>query len=315
VEIGDRRGEGQVYGNLGNAYDSLGDYPKAIEYHGQHLKIAVEIGDRLGEGQVYGNLGAVYLNQGNYPRAIESSIRANLSFLPLHTPATAQSFNHLRALLKMVGLGEFERIAAEVCGRLGVEYTWYRQLLERGGVFAEQSQGKLTPQLEAVAKTIGFALTGNEAALKDLTEQILPQLERTESGFEKLANFLHRLLVGTFTQKIFQQELNILDDTDRAIVQLPFETAQSQAASESEELESAGDKTLAEAMVVALQGEEGWRKTMQTVVEKMQEDKGTRKLGVMLELMLEGERNPETLTRGLDEESKAFIQDILINLT
>ena len=32
-EIGDRAGEGGADGNLGNAYDSLGDYQKAIEYH------------------------------------------------------------------------------------------------------------------------------------------------------------------------------------------------------------------------------------------------------------------------------------------
>ena len=54
-EIGDRAGEGRAYGNLGNAYWSLGVYRKAIEYHGTHLKIAVEIGDRAGERTVQGN--------------------------------------------------------------------------------------------------------------------------------------------------------------------------------------------------------------------------------------------------------------------
>ena len=43
-----------------NAYDSLGDYQKAIEYHEKHLKIAKEIGDRAGEGGAYGNLGNAY---------------------------------------------------------------------------------------------------------------------------------------------------------------------------------------------------------------------------------------------------------------
>ena len=38
-------------GNLGNAYQSLGDYRKAIEYHEKRLKIAKEIGDRAGEGR------------------------------------------------------------------------------------------------------------------------------------------------------------------------------------------------------------------------------------------------------------------------
>jgi len=55
-EIGDRGGEGPAYGNLGNAYRSLGDYRKAIKYHGKYLEIATEIGDRGGEGIAYGNL-------------------------------------------------------------------------------------------------------------------------------------------------------------------------------------------------------------------------------------------------------------------
>ena len=57
IEIGDRAGEGGALGNLGNAYGSLGDFRKAIEYHEKHLKIAKEIGDRTGEGEAYGNLG------------------------------------------------------------------------------------------------------------------------------------------------------------------------------------------------------------------------------------------------------------------
>ena len=46
--MGDRAGEGRAYGNLGNAYKSLGGYEKAIEYHTQDLTIAKEVGDRAG---------------------------------------------------------------------------------------------------------------------------------------------------------------------------------------------------------------------------------------------------------------------------
>ncbi|HEV2177593.1 MAG TPA: tetratricopeptide repeat protein [Terriglobia bacterium] len=70
-EIGDRQGEGAVLGNLGNAYHSLGEYRRAIEYHEQHLAIAREIGDRRGEGQALGNLGNAYYSLGEYRRAIE----------------------------------------------------------------------------------------------------------------------------------------------------------------------------------------------------------------------------------------------------
>ena len=45
-------------GNLGLAYDDLGDPRKAIEYHDQALKIARKIGDRRGEGAALGNLGS-----------------------------------------------------------------------------------------------------------------------------------------------------------------------------------------------------------------------------------------------------------------
>ena len=60
IEIGDRGGEGGTYGSLGIAYQSLGDYQKAIEYHEKRLKIAIEIGDRDIEGRAYGNLGIGY---------------------------------------------------------------------------------------------------------------------------------------------------------------------------------------------------------------------------------------------------------------
>ncbi len=67
-EIGDRRGEGNALGNLGNAYADLGDSRKAIEYYEQHLTIAREIGDRRGEGADLGNLGAGLRRPGRRPQ-------------------------------------------------------------------------------------------------------------------------------------------------------------------------------------------------------------------------------------------------------
>ncbi len=48
-EVGDRAVEGHAYGSLGNAYQSLVHYSKAIEYRGQDLTIAKKAGDRAGE--------------------------------------------------------------------------------------------------------------------------------------------------------------------------------------------------------------------------------------------------------------------------
>jgi tetratricopeptide (TPR) repeat protein len=70
-EMGDRQGEGVALGNLGVAYKKLGNYEQAIDFYQQSLAISREIGDRHGEGQDLGNLGNAYNGLGNYERAIE----------------------------------------------------------------------------------------------------------------------------------------------------------------------------------------------------------------------------------------------------
>ncbi|GCA83308.1 photosystem I assembly protein Ycf3 [Microcystis aeruginosa NIES-2522] len=70
-EIGDRQWETNSLGNLGNAYQSLGQYQKAIGYYQQSLAIARELGDRRGEAYSLGNLGAAYLSLGQYQKVIE----------------------------------------------------------------------------------------------------------------------------------------------------------------------------------------------------------------------------------------------------
>ena len=69
--IGNRRGEGIAYGELGNVYNSLGEYVKAGEYYEKALVINMEIGDRKGEGTIYGNLGTVFYSLGEYVKAKE----------------------------------------------------------------------------------------------------------------------------------------------------------------------------------------------------------------------------------------------------
>jgi tetratricopeptide (TPR) repeat protein len=69
--LGHRSAEGAHLGNLGNAYQSLGEYRRAIEYYEQQLKITREVSDRRGEGNALGNLGSTYQSLGEYRRAIE----------------------------------------------------------------------------------------------------------------------------------------------------------------------------------------------------------------------------------------------------
>jgi CHAT domain-containing protein len=70
-EIGNRQGEGSALGNIGSAYQFLGNYSKAIEYHEQHLVIARETQDRKGEGAAIGNLGLAYNFLEDYQKAID----------------------------------------------------------------------------------------------------------------------------------------------------------------------------------------------------------------------------------------------------
>jgi len=63
--------EGYALGNLGLAYDDLGEPHKAIEFHEQSLIIKREIGDRCGECNALNNLGLVYDDLGELHKAIE----------------------------------------------------------------------------------------------------------------------------------------------------------------------------------------------------------------------------------------------------
>jgi len=72
-EIGDRRGEGVLLGNLGIAYYALGDARRAIEFYEQALVIDRDAkhGDRRGEGADLGNLDLAYYALGDARKAIE----------------------------------------------------------------------------------------------------------------------------------------------------------------------------------------------------------------------------------------------------
>ena len=69
--MGDRASEGTVYGNLGIAYQSLGDLKRAIDCHKRHLKISKEVRDKAGEGRAYCNFGIAYKSQGDFKTAID----------------------------------------------------------------------------------------------------------------------------------------------------------------------------------------------------------------------------------------------------
>ena len=61
-DISDKRSEGAALGNLGIAYVNLGETQRAMKFFQQHLAITRETGDRRAEGETLGNLGGAYLD-------------------------------------------------------------------------------------------------------------------------------------------------------------------------------------------------------------------------------------------------------------
>jgi tetratricopeptide (TPR) repeat protein len=69
-ELKDKRGEADSLNGVGNAYNSLGRYENAISYYQQCLDIFREIKHREGEAASLNNLGNAYNFQGRYEKAI-----------------------------------------------------------------------------------------------------------------------------------------------------------------------------------------------------------------------------------------------------
>jgi len=74
----DRAFEANTMGNLGIAYEDLGDTQRAIQFHEEHLAMARAIGDRRGEGNALGNLGLAYTRLGEPHRAMQFQEQALL---------------------------------------------------------------------------------------------------------------------------------------------------------------------------------------------------------------------------------------------
>ena len=89
-ETGNRLGEGNALGNLGNAYKRLGEYGMAIVCFERHLEIARAAGDRRGEGADLANLSATVALLGNVRDALTYAAAAIQIFERIEDPRVEQ---------------------------------------------------------------------------------------------------------------------------------------------------------------------------------------------------------------------------------
>ncbi|MEZ5429159.1 MAG: CHAT domain-containing protein [Pyrinomonadaceae bacterium] len=73
---GDRRGESSVFSNIGSTYDDLGEPFAALENYEKALSIRRDLGDERTEAYTLANMSIVLKGLGQYERAIEASRRA-----------------------------------------------------------------------------------------------------------------------------------------------------------------------------------------------------------------------------------------------
>jgi len=222
-QIGDKQGEGNAYGNLGNAYSRLGDYPKAIEYHQKNLEIARQIGDKQGEGNAYGNLGNAYSRLGDYPKAIEQAIKGSLILLQIQSPNIRQVLNILTGVCQKIGVAAFEELVKTSCGALGVDYSQYRPILEQGGVFEGV---KLNDYQKSLVRVFSFAALGNPQAIKEVEQWVTERKEHKD--WAKLAGVVALLLAGERDQAVLLDPSRGLDEIDTAIMEQVLATLHSQ---------------------------------------------------------------------------------------
>ena len=71
-----RQAASAVLGNLGLAYDSLGQYDKAVEHFTRSLAIMEETGNRNGVANSLGGLGNAYDRLGQHEKAIDYHTRS-----------------------------------------------------------------------------------------------------------------------------------------------------------------------------------------------------------------------------------------------
>jgi tetratricopeptide (TPR) repeat protein len=114
-EIGDRRAEGVVLGNLGVAYAALGETRRAIEFYEQYLAIAREIGDRRSEGTALWNTALALDKLGDRAQAIACAEAAFKIYEQIEAPNATKVREQLKTWL---GQGAAKNERQDLLGKI-----------------------------------------------------------------------------------------------------------------------------------------------------------------------------------------------------
>ncbi len=130
-------------GNIGLVYAQYADYPKALDYYFQALKIGEELGNKIGIASQLCNIGSVYNNQADYPNALNYYFKALKIFEELGDK------NSIAATFGQIGLlymhqGDYSKAldynsrALEIFEELGNKNFIARVLGNMGVIYKEQ---------------------------------------------------------------------------------------------------------------------------------------------------------------------------------
>lgn len=144
------------YYNIGTHYYLKSEYPLAIENYNLSLAIRKELGDLKGEGAIYGNLGLIYGDQGNTMKNLEYQLKSlaineklndtanitsnysNLASIYLGQDDTTKALEYFDKALVMYQAQNAQRYIGIVYNNMG---NMYRQTgnFEKAGYYLNES--------------------------------------------------------------------------------------------------------------------------------------------------------------------------------
>jgi len=91
-----KKWEAFAYSIIGTAYDTKGNYAKALEYYFKGLQLDEERGDKKGISSCFNNIGNIYKNQSNYLQALDYYLKSlKLQEELGDKPATANTYMNI----------------------------------------------------------------------------------------------------------------------------------------------------------------------------------------------------------------------------